>query len=398
MGKVSSQKEFYPLFLFLSLSALIFYSGCVTPPKEEVRKSQDIWERDLEGARFPLVEEIRLYPARWYGNRKAACSITFDDGTLDQFTLGAPEMDRQGLRGTFFVITGFMEKEIWKDGNTERELFNWDQARDLAWRGHEIASHTARHLDLSANPGKVQTEIEEALQDLKREIPWKKSFSLGWPYWRSSKEAEVIASQFHFAARAGGISAQPGSSSFGGVNGKSPVNFMGIGSHGILPSDSRETLLPILKEVYENGGWLIPNFHGLKDGRIPTKALGWQPLPLETFSLILETLKRYDLWFAPFGEVAKYAQQRDSITLETKRVGYLWRADYKSNLDPDIYNQPLTLNLEIPAETALLLVMEDTTGRILPFTLKERNERNLYLLDLPSGDGTLWISLGRARE
>ena len=91
MGKVSKQKDLFPLFFLLSLPALIFYSGCVTPPREEVRKSQEIWERDLEGSRFPLVEEILLYPARWYGNRKAACSITFDDGTLDQFLLGAPE-------------------------------------------------------------------------------------------------------------------------------------------------------------------------------------------------------------------------------------------------------------------------------------------------------------------
>ena len=53
--------------------------------------------------------------ATWYGGRKAACSLTFDDGTLDQFLLAYPELESRDLEATFFVITGLREAGLWND-------------------------------------------------------------------------------------------------------------------------------------------------------------------------------------------------------------------------------------------------------------------------------------------
>ncbi len=43
---------------------------------------------------------------KWQGDKKAAVSITYDDGTINQFTVAVPIMNKLALPGTFFVNTG----------------------------------------------------------------------------------------------------------------------------------------------------------------------------------------------------------------------------------------------------------------------------------------------------
>lgn len=42
----------------------------------------------------------------WQGNKQSAISITYDDGTIHQFTVARPIMNRLGLPATFYIITG----------------------------------------------------------------------------------------------------------------------------------------------------------------------------------------------------------------------------------------------------------------------------------------------------
>ena len=52
--------------------------------------------------------------------------VTFDDGTADHYSAAAPVLERNGLRGVFFVSTSLLGK----DGN-----LTIDQCRDLQARG-----------------------------------------------------------------------------------------------------------------------------------------------------------------------------------------------------------------------------------------------------------------------
>ncbi len=42
---------------------------------------------------------------KWQGGKKAAVSITYDDGSIHQFTVAVPIMNTLGLPGTFFINT-----------------------------------------------------------------------------------------------------------------------------------------------------------------------------------------------------------------------------------------------------------------------------------------------------
>ena len=43
---------------------------------------------------------------KWQGDKQSAISITYDDGTINQFTVARPIMNKLGLPGTFYIITG----------------------------------------------------------------------------------------------------------------------------------------------------------------------------------------------------------------------------------------------------------------------------------------------------
>lgn len=43
---------------------------------------------------------------KWPGDKRSAISITYDDGIINQLTVARPIMNKLGLPGTFFIITG----------------------------------------------------------------------------------------------------------------------------------------------------------------------------------------------------------------------------------------------------------------------------------------------------
>ena len=44
--------------------------------------------------------------AKWYQGKTGAVSMTFDDGTIHQFTIAMPMLDSLGMKGTFYIVTG----------------------------------------------------------------------------------------------------------------------------------------------------------------------------------------------------------------------------------------------------------------------------------------------------
>jgi peptidoglycan/xylan/chitin deacetylase (PgdA/CDA1 family) len=374
------------LWILAAASLLYLFSACASLPEPDRPVLPEI-----PGMKDTLPW-FSIYPARWYGNSQAACSITFDDGTLDQYLIAAPELDARDIKGTFFIITGPRADGYWQDGNTNRLLFSWDQARDLKNRGHEIASHTANHIDLRAHPQLAEIEIREAYETLRRELSLTYLFSLGWPYWRSSPTASEQARRFHYAARAGGIQGAAGSPQLGGAKGIVPEDYMMIGSRAILSTDTMAKLAPVFDEVHNHGGWLVPSFHGIDDGLIPTIGLGWEALRLETFQSLLDGLSGYGFWFAPFGTVAKYAMQREGMNLGIKQDGTSLILDYSSPLDPAIFNHKLTLVIELPLAFRLESVVDSQSGWPLSFQIEDPVFAKRYLVDLPPGAGTLLVT------
>jgi peptidoglycan-N-acetylglucosamine deacetylase len=68
----------------------------------------------------------------WPDGKRAAVSVSFDDGRESQIDTGLPLLKRLGLKVTFFV----------NPGRVEKRLSGWKQA---VADGHEIANHSLTH-------------------------------------------------------------------------------------------------------------------------------------------------------------------------------------------------------------------------------------------------------------
>ena len=85
-------------------------------------------------------------------------SFTFDDGLKAHLTIAAPLLEKYGWRGAFNVCTDFLEenpRSLTADklrilGLTEHPecRMNWDDARELLKRGHEVYPHSCSHENL----------------------------------------------------------------------------------------------------------------------------------------------------------------------------------------------------------------------------------------------------------
>jgi peptidoglycan/xylan/chitin deacetylase (PgdA/CDA1 family) len=92
---------------------------------------------------------------------RALVSITLDDGWENQYVNAAPSMARNGLAGTYFVISGSL---------TDPAYMNGSQVQALYASGNEVGSHSVTHPDLTTlSPANLTAEMQQsqaALQSL----------------------------------------------------------------------------------------------------------------------------------------------------------------------------------------------------------------------------------------
>lgn len=76
--------------------------------------------------------------------------LTFDDGYLDHYTTAFPLLQEYGFKGTFFIITEWVD-----NGNTNH--MSWPMIEEMAAAGMRMESHSKSHPDLT------EAEDEEEL-------------------------------------------------------------------------------------------------------------------------------------------------------------------------------------------------------------------------------------------
>lgn len=143
---------------------------------ETPERDAHLFRQQLEWAsrRFTLVDlptfarlwrEYRANP-RALTPRKPPLLFTFDDGRLNNYTVGAPMLESFGARGVFFVVPQFVQctpqeaRQFYYLRIDTRHLppnlpdeetrsMTPQQIADLVRRGHSVGSHTFSHVNLA---------------------------------------------------------------------------------------------------------------------------------------------------------------------------------------------------------------------------------------------------------
>ena len=137
---------------------------------------------------IPLGEALDRVAERRDSPSKPAVSITFDDGYDDNFVFALPVLMRYGIKASFYVTTGFIDRDPEVVDRMRRmrgmavSALRWEQLAEMRRGGMAVGSHTITHPNLAElAPGAVRAELRDskrALEDhLGEEID-----SIAYPY------------------------------------------------------------------------------------------------------------------------------------------------------------------------------------------------------------------------
>lgn len=96
--------------------------------------------------------------------------LTFDDCAKDLWDFAIPELERRGLKASFFAVSSrFGGENDWDDhrGGARVPLMCAEELKDLASMGHEVGSHGASHVRLDqCQESVVRDELIRSRQEI----------------------------------------------------------------------------------------------------------------------------------------------------------------------------------------------------------------------------------------
>ncbi|MGV8895550.1 MAG: cell wall-binding repeat-containing protein [Rhodoglobus sp.] len=231
----------------------------------------------LAFASSTVAQAAPMAPAVLVGP-ETVVSLSFDDGNANQ-TVAASILDASGLKGTFYVPTGW----VGQPGYLSRANLT-----DMAASGHEIGGHTVTHPDLvNVSAAEATSQICQGRATL---ASWGfnavTSFAYPFASVNSAVETMVQNCGFNSARGLGDIQTRFGCAGCAFAESMPPSDPYYIKAPDQV--DSSWTLADLQSTVTnaENngGGWVELTFHHVCDGCDPTNSLSITPALFTQFT------------------------------------------------------------------------------------------------------------------
>ncbi len=274
--------------------------------------------------------------ATWYGFRKASVNFTFDDGCVNQFAKAIPLFNEFDFNLTLFTVTDWSP--------------SWNTLKQAADSGHEVASHTVSHPNLSQLPsGNQRTEFGNSKAIIESNIIGPRCLTIAYPYCATGIDS--ICDNYYIAAR--------GCQGF--IEPPTPGSFLNISSIICGSEGSVKTFNDFKTRVLsaaEMTGWCVFLIHGIdNDG-------GYSPLQsaeLRNIIMYLST-RRIKYWVTTFLNTALYARERNALSIiETSNQDTLITLQVTDTLPDSIYHHPVTIRRPLPEEWPSADVLQQST-------------------------------------
>lgn len=286
----------------------------------------------------------RAFIAKFKGGKAAAISFTFDDGDRDHYTLVAPQLERRGWRGTFWIIGNKVDR-----GDSIRPRATWQQLREMAQNGHEISNHSFTHGKLVLmSPEQAARDIHMNDSAIIRNVGVR-PLTFCYPFNATTDWLIDIA-------RTGRVGTRLHQTGIGQVNNK------------MTP----DRLKAWVDDAVSHNDWAVAMIHGITTGY----DMWHNPDDLWNFmDYVKENESR--IWVATFKDAAEYQAVRDNTVLTVEPCGNgLMRLVTKCPLDAALFNCPVTVALN---------------GLVEPTAVKA--VRNGEEIPTESQDGTLLVDM-----
>lgn len=257
--------------------------------------------------------EVAITPYR--DGKQCAISFTYDDGMLCQYTDVAPELEKRGFRGTFWIIGARMGLDV-----PDYPWMTWDQVAELAKRGHEMSNHTWTH---PALPNLTIDEVKQELQhcdSVLEAVTGIRPITMAYPYNAMSPEVVALCEENRVGTRTFW-------EGHGQAENHTTLDSMNVWLQGLLDA----------------GEWGVTMTHGT--------TYGWDkwedPSELYKFYDVVKA-QEDSVWVGTFAEVAAYIKERDCAQLEVNIDKHQATIKVTHTLDTTLFKEPLTVSLKSP--------------------------------------------------
>ncbi len=303
----------------------------------------------------------------WQGFRQGAITYTFDDDLPNQYSIAVPMFNARGFKMTLFTVT------TWLPGGA------WSPVQTAASFGHEVASHTVTHPNLSsASAAVVTNELQNSQSSINANVTVQKCVTLAYPYCSPPANSSLV-SNYYIAAR--GCSGQ--------LVPSTPADFMNIssfvcGSQGLLQFQDIRAKADAAATARS---WCVYLLHAIDNDN------GYSPLPSATLEATLNYLStnQSKFWVETFGHVVCYIRERNAASVtETSNTGDSLTLQVTHNLDDSIYNYPITLRRPLPANWPGAAVSQN--NHALPAQFTNLNSTNFVTFDVVPNGGDVTLS------
>ena len=313
---------------------------------------------------FSSVAKSDTIVTQWYGDKKAAVSMTFDeindsDGKLgSQYDNAFPLMQQHNLKATFFVFA---------DDPNENEILS------LVADEQEIGSQGMSNTPLSSLPEWLKDYELSMSQNNLQVLTEQDIASFAYPYGDGWDESDVVSivDDYYISARTANSWA---------LNTSSPnmyaLDVIGPNDGGTGDLNVISYLQGWVDDAVDHNKWTIEMFH---DVNVPS---GYDNVSNTALSAHMDYLvaNEPNVWVAPMGTVAEYIYERDAavVTMLAQDSNAIL-LDLQCGLDSS-FNTPLTLLTDYPLdwEYCQIVVRQGQVEKIADIIHKDGNYYIMY--------------------
>ena len=303
-----------------------------------------------------------------YGGASSIATMTFDDGGI------STAYELKSLCATYDCAASLMlipsSNFLASDGTQKESAVKmWQTLFEGGLLSPESHSLTHAYLDgsVAANltEAKYESEVAGSLTALRTAFPEHDVLTFALPYSSYVDGAYDVVMQNYYAARSG-ICVLYNTSYQGRMQSLDPAHSREAGGWynpigiRLMPEQgytgiTLDKIIDYLDTCVANGGWFISMAHGL----VESENYDISPTDLAALMSRMQGYSREGkLWVATYTDATKYVRERQNSTVTAvaaDRFNYtvsVTMADQTAeglSLDPDIFDMPLTVKLEIPA-------------------------------------------------
>lgn len=258
-----------------------------------------------------LIAPAWIAPYR--DNKRAAVSFTYDDGLLEHYEKVAPELERRGFRGSFWIIGNVIGTDITQNGRR----MTWQQVGELHRRGHEIGGHTWSHPHLTQmqDADSLREEIVTKLDQVFLDHGLPRPLTMAWPYNGYNDQCREIFETGRIGSR---------------------IRQVGHGENN--SKSTPEKLEAWLARTIQQEDWGVTMTHAIEDGYDKWYHPDWL---WEFYDKV--KAREQEVWVGTFGEVLAYQREADATQVRVVEKKRYVAVSLSCPLDPQVFSQKLTL-------------------------------------------------------